>query len=215
MSAGSPPGRAYDSNQLRLRPAPSSRDLIRHPCASLRAQPQGEIAQGPRCEGLPLPGVDEGNIMQTTARMRDVAEAAGVARSTVHNALRNPRIVAPETLERVRKAIADLGYNDRGGLRKRTTLAEPKQLTIYPASPAINVPPEQRPTRPNATLNPELASDCCAECMDWRALRAGDRVNIVRNPYPTISARADDFLPDRSVVWLWLDGFRQSNDFPS
>lgn len=42
--------------------------------------------------------------------MRDVAAAAGVSVATVSYVLNRPELVAPETAERVRRAIADLGY---------------------------------------------------------------------------------------------------------
>jgi LacI family repressor for deo operon, udp, cdd, tsx, nupC, and nupG len=40
----------------------------------------------------------------------EVAEAAGVSVATVSRALQMPEVVAPKTLERVRKAVARLGY---------------------------------------------------------------------------------------------------------
>lgn len=42
--------------------------------------------------------------------MADVARAANVNRITVSRALSNPDLVAPETLKRIRKAIAETGY---------------------------------------------------------------------------------------------------------
>ncbi|MGG5258859.1 LacI family DNA-binding transcriptional regulator [Phycicoccus avicenniae] len=43
--------------------------------------------------------------------IHDVARAAGVSRQTVSNAVNNPERVRPDTLERVRSAIDDLGYH--------------------------------------------------------------------------------------------------------
>ncbi|HEY8306232.1 MAG TPA: LacI family DNA-binding transcriptional regulator, partial [Lapillicoccus sp.] len=40
----------------------------------------------------------------------NVAQAAGVSRQTVSNALNNPERVAPSTLERVHAAIEQLGF---------------------------------------------------------------------------------------------------------
>lgn len=45
-----------------------------------------------------------------TVSVKDVAARAGVSAGTVSNALNHPERVAPETVERVRAAIADLGY---------------------------------------------------------------------------------------------------------
>lgn len=43
--------------------------------------------------------------------IHDVARAAGVSRQTVSNTVNNPERVRPDTLERVRAAIEDLGYH--------------------------------------------------------------------------------------------------------
>lgn len=40
-----------------------------------------------------------------------VAELAGVSRQTVSNAVNNPDLLRPETLERVQQAIRTLGYS--------------------------------------------------------------------------------------------------------
>ena len=45
-----------------------------------------------------------------TVSVHDVARHAGVSLGTVSNALNRPDMVSPETLERVRKSIDDLGY---------------------------------------------------------------------------------------------------------
>ncbi len=42
--------------------------------------------------------------------LSDVAKVAGVSAITVSRALREPSIVSPETLERIEKAVSDLGY---------------------------------------------------------------------------------------------------------
>ncbi|MEV6348764.1 LacI family DNA-binding transcriptional regulator [Actinoplanes sp. NPDC051851] len=44
------------------------------------------------------------------ARIEDVAARAGVSAGTVSNVLNRPQAVSPKTLERVRAAIAELGY---------------------------------------------------------------------------------------------------------
>lgn len=50
-----------------------------------------------------------------------VAAAAGVSRQTVSNALNNPSLLRPETLERVRAVIADLGYSPNRAARQLRT----------------------------------------------------------------------------------------------
>ena len=46
--------------------------------------------------------------------LADVAERAGVSRQTVSNAINNPDLLRPETLERVQEAIQELGYRRTG-----------------------------------------------------------------------------------------------------
>ncbi|WP_239118369.1 LacI family DNA-binding transcriptional regulator [Paractinoplanes ferrugineus] len=50
--------------------------------------------------------------------MREVASAAGVSVSTVANVLSRPAIVAPATVERVRRAIDEVGYVPNGPARQ-------------------------------------------------------------------------------------------------
>src|SRR5690349_16917532 len=53
--------------------------------------------------------------------VEDVALAAGVSRQTVSNVLNSPDIVREETRERVRQAIADLGYHPHAAARRLRT----------------------------------------------------------------------------------------------
>lgn len=50
-----------------------------------------------------------------------VADEAGVSRQTVSNALNSPHLLRPETLQRVRKAIDDLGYHPNRAARNLRT----------------------------------------------------------------------------------------------
>jgi LacI family transcriptional regulator len=50
-----------------------------------------------------------------------VAEQAGVSRQTVSNALNNPHLLKPDTLERVRRVIDDLGYTPNRAARQLRT----------------------------------------------------------------------------------------------
>jgi DNA-binding LacI/PurR family transcriptional regulator len=52
-----------------------------------------------------------------------VAEAAGVSRQTVSNALNSPDLLRPETLERVREAVERLGYSPNRAARNLRTRA--------------------------------------------------------------------------------------------
>jgi DNA-binding LacI/PurR family transcriptional regulator len=53
--------------------------------------------------------------------VEDVALAAGVSRQTVSNVLNSPDIVREETRERVRQAIAELGYRPHAAARRLRT----------------------------------------------------------------------------------------------
>lgn len=50
-----------------------------------------------------------------------VADAAGVSRQTVSNALNNPDLLRPETLSRVQQVIEDLGYSPNRAARQLRT----------------------------------------------------------------------------------------------
>lgn len=52
------------------------------------------------------------------ARMRDVAERAGVAESTVSHVINNTRFVSPDTRERVLRAMAELNFNRNAHARR-------------------------------------------------------------------------------------------------
>ena len=55
--------------------------------------------------------------------LTDVAERAGVSRQTVSNAVNNPDLLRPDTLERVLAAIEDLGYLPNRAARNLRTQA--------------------------------------------------------------------------------------------
>jgi DNA-binding LacI/PurR family transcriptional regulator len=59
--------------------------------------------------------------MPKTPTVDDVARAAGVSRQTVSNVLNSPTIVRDATRERVRAAIADLGYRPHAAARQLRT----------------------------------------------------------------------------------------------
>jgi len=53
--------------------------------------------------------------------VEDVARAAGVSRQTVSNVLNSPQIVKPDTMTRVKAAIAELGYRPHASARRLRT----------------------------------------------------------------------------------------------
>ncbi len=66
--------------------------------------------------------------------LADVAERAGVSRQTVSNAVNNPDLLRPDTLERVRQTIAELGYSpNRAARNLRTRTSQLIGLRFAPA----------------------------------------------------------------------------------
>lgn len=70
----------------------------------------------------------------TPPTLADVAERAGVSRQTVSNAVNNPDLLRPDTLERVRRTIAELGYSpNRAARNLRTRTSSLVGLRFGPA----------------------------------------------------------------------------------
>lgn len=60
-------------------------------------------------------------LPRSAATIGDVADRAGVSRQTVSNALNNPALLRPDTLQRVIDAIAELGYTPNRAARNLRT----------------------------------------------------------------------------------------------
>lgn len=60
-------------------------------------------------------------MVEARPTLQSVAERAAVSRQTVSNVLNAPHLVRPETLERVRAAIDELGYRPHGAARQLRT----------------------------------------------------------------------------------------------
>ena len=70
----------------------------------------------------------------TPPTLADVAERAGVSRQTVSNAVNNPDLLRPDTLERVRQTIDELGYSpNRAARNLRTRTSSLIGLRFAPA----------------------------------------------------------------------------------
>ena len=71
----------------------------------------------------------------TAPTLATVADEAGVSRQTVSNALNNPHLLRPDTLQRVRRAIDTLGYSpNRAARNLRTRASHLIGLKIEPAA---------------------------------------------------------------------------------
>ncbi|HET8794929.1 MAG TPA: LacI family DNA-binding transcriptional regulator [Arthrobacter sp.] len=68
-----------------------------------------------------------------------LANELGVSRQTVSNAINSPHRVKPETLERVRAAIAEAGYRpSAAGRQLRTRRSMDLAMRLYPSTDGIN-----------------------------------------------------------------------------
>jgi DNA-binding LacI/PurR family transcriptional regulator len=75
-----------------------------------------------------------GPIPVSPPTLADVAERAGVSRQTVSNAVNNPDLLRPDTLERVREAIDEMGYSpNRAARNLRTRTSRLVGLRFTPA----------------------------------------------------------------------------------
>ncbi len=72
--------------------------------------------------------------IETAPTLATVAAEAGVSRQTVSNALNSPELLRPDTLDRVRQAIARLGYSPNRAARSlRTRSSHLIGLRVEPA----------------------------------------------------------------------------------
>src|SRR5512134_465689 len=71
------------------------------------------------------------------AKLSDVARAAGVSLATASRALAEAELVHPETRERVRDAVALLGYVPHGAAR---ALASRRSRTVAAVIPTLDNP---------------------------------------------------------------------------
>lgn len=60
-------------------------------------------------------------FLAASSTLTDVANRASVSRQTVSNAINSPELLRPDTLRRVREAIADLGYQPNRAARSLRT----------------------------------------------------------------------------------------------
>ncbi len=82
----------------------------------------------------PYGGPQVSRRIATTPTLATVAAVAGVSRQTVSNALNSPELLRPDTLERVREAITELGYSPNRAARSlRTRSSHLVGLRVEPA----------------------------------------------------------------------------------
>jgi hypothetical protein len=135
-----------------------------------------------------------------TAKMRDVAAAAGVSRATVSNFLNNPHLVAAGTRSRIERAVHELsfqpdqnaraargrrrpgGKNSEGNRGHNRGTCQPENAAIDQALPG----PGQKTTRGGVDVKP------------------GQHVTVQVGP-EVLSGLVDAVMPDNSCFWVWAD----------
>lgn len=97
--------------------------------------------------------------MKSSATIDDVAKAAGVARVTVSRVLNNGANVRPETRERVRRAVEELGYSVNHQARALASGAARQIMLIHAHSPELE---------PNSYYNSGLELGALRGCSSLR-----------------------------------------------
>jgi len=127
-------------------------------------------------------------MKKRSARLLDVARAAGVSLATASRALGEPRLVLPETRERVRQAAERLGYVPHGAAR---ALASRRSRTIGAVLPTID--------------NPIFAS--ATQSLARELARASYTLLLASDEYdPAMEVSATKALIERGVDGLVLVG---------
>src|SRR4051812_39325437 len=114
-------------NAAQARPAPRSGG--RSPLAGGRSVAPFERSTTPARGEQPM-----SRHLESAPTLATVAEAAGVSRQTVSNALNSPELLRPDTLARVQEAIEALGYSPNRAARSlRTRTSHLIGLRVDPA----------------------------------------------------------------------------------
>ena len=88
----------------------------------------------PGSPGSPSPHLSSAHHVEAAPTLATVAQAAGVSRQTVSNALNSPDLLRPDTLLRVQQAIDELGYSPNRAARSlRTRASRLVGLRVDPA----------------------------------------------------------------------------------
>lgn len=141
-------------------------------------------------------------LRRARVTIEDVAEQAGVSRQTVSNALNNPDLLRPDTLARVRAAIAQLGYTPNRAARNLRTRSS--QLV------GLRHPPAQEGTA-NALMDRFVHSlvDRCRAAGLHVLLFAGDPADplvgydeLVRSTAVDAFVVTDTYLGNPQAAWL-------------
>ena len=138
------------------------------------------------------------------ARMRDVAEAAGVSVATVSNVINHPDLVALRTRERVQSVIRALDFQPD---------PHAKALRGLVTSSAEPSPRREKGSIPRSendldTPGSAVAGACSPHAnsgLNHELLMPGNHL-ILRVGPEVLSGIVDTVMPDKSCFWIWTDG---------
>lgn len=139
------------------------------------------------------------------ARMRDVAEAAGVSVATVSNVVNHPNLVALRTRERVQSVIQALDFQP-----------DPHAKALRGLVASIPEPSSRREPDPIPggnemhidTPRNDVADACSAPAnsgLNHEILIPGNHLSLRVGP-EVLSGIVDAVMPDKSCFWVWTDG---------
>jgi hypothetical protein len=135
-----------------------------------------------------------------TARMRDVAAAAGVSRATVSNFLNKPHLVAATTRSRIERAVHELNFQPGANARQPRTRHRPSgknfegQLGHNKGTCLQEGAAEDRAIPSPGQETIRLGVD----------VRPGEHVCVQVGP-EVLSGLVDAVMPDNSYFWVWAD----------
>ena len=150
---------------------------------------------------MPEPEQVRGHMENKSARISDVAAAAGVSVSTVSNVLNRPQLVNPITKEKVVEAIHQLDFvpNEHAAALRRQEGTPPSRATIVVPDP-LSIPGSDALT----TVEPPAVVGDSARAEDWATLRPGQVVTLVQGAIQLGTATVDAVTPDGTVLWVWM-----------
>lgn len=137
------------------------------------------------------------------ARMRDVAEAAGVSTATVSNVLNHPHLVALRTRERVQSVIRELDFQPDPHAKAL------RRLMSSTAEPGPRRGKDFIPSQKDMDTPVDAVADTCStpanSGLDHEILTPGNHLSLRVGP-EVLSGIVDAVMPDKSCFWIWADG---------
>ena len=145
------------------------------------------------------------DLPRSGARMRDVAEAAGVSVATVSNVVNHPNLVAFRTRERVQIVIREMDFHPDPHAKAL------RGLVPSNAEPGPRRGPESIPGGRQKVMDTQVnaVTDACFapanSSLDPEILTPGNQLRFRVGP-ELLSGTVDEVMPDKSCFWIWTDG---------